>query len=101
MVLEVCVDKSNEVLQNYLNLADSKYRSRTEHVFDAHYFRVLNFVLRNKVDDAINELEFIEKSKRSLIKEEIKNSFWDICPFFLKRNESSEASEKTEAEWYC
>lgn len=58
--LKVCVGKSNEVLQQFLDLSGSKYKSRTEHVLDAYYFRALNFVLLNQMDHAIKELKLIE-----------------------------------------
>lgn len=61
--LEEYVKKSNEVLQNFLEKAATVYPTPSQNVLDAHYFRALNFVLLNQVDEAINELTAIETDK--------------------------------------
>jgi hypothetical protein len=64
--LEEYVKQSNEVLQDFLTKAASYgSSSQPNQVLDAHYFRALNFVLLNQIDEAINELKAIETDKSS------------------------------------
>lgn len=57
---EEYLKKANQVLQDLLDKNRTVYEPPLEHLFDAHYFRALNFVQLNQVNDAIKELKDIQ-----------------------------------------
>jgi hypothetical protein len=57
---EEYLNKANQVFQDLLDKSRTDYQPPLEHLLDAHYFRALNFVQLNQVNDAIKELKDIQ-----------------------------------------
>ncbi len=57
---EEYLNKANQVFQNLLDNSGSVYEPPFEYLLDAHYFRALNFVQLNQVNDALKELKDIQ-----------------------------------------
>ena len=57
---EEYLNKANQVFQDLLDKSKTVYEPPLEHLLDAHYFRALNFVQLNQVNDAIKELKDIQ-----------------------------------------
>ncbi|NJO15966.1 MAG: hypothetical protein HC877_09495 [Thioploca sp.] len=57
---EEYLNKANQVFQDLLDKSKTVYEPPLEHLLDAHYFRALNFVQLNQVNDALKELKDIQ-----------------------------------------
>jgi hypothetical protein len=58
---EEYLQKANQVFQDLLNKMPTVYQPPLEYFLDTHYFRALNFVQLNQVNEAIQELKNIQE----------------------------------------